>query len=260
MIRILVMDIMDSINREYTKGVASLYNRGVLRTLSMLIKKMYKVLLRKDVINDVDDNYDSINGVDTIGIMYPTKDHVAGNNWKYGNKYEGVDIKIFNRSIKDLGLSYDKYVFIDFGSGKGRAVFLAATFPFKKVIGVEYCRELDVIAQHNLRICNRDELACKDINFFCMDALEYSLPDEPLFLFINNSFGPKVMKELIRNLDKHYQKFKKPIVVIYFTAECANLWDKLSYLKRVSPISDRSFIKNKFVRATKHVVWVSSNN
>jgi tRNA G46 methylase TrmB len=36
------------------------------------------------------------------------------------------------------GGAYSQYTFIDVGSGKGRVLFVAAEYPFRKVIGVEF--------------------------------------------------------------------------------------------------------------------------
>jgi len=39
-------------------------------------------------------------------------------------------------------LDLTDFIFVDFGSGKGRALFVAAEHPFRQIIGVEYSREL----------------------------------------------------------------------------------------------------------------------
>lgn len=50
-----------------------------------------------------------------------------------------------------MGLDYSKFTFIDFGAGMGRVLLMASERPFRKIIGVEFARELITIAENNLR-------------------------------------------------------------------------------------------------------------
>src|SRR5947207_335541 len=47
-------------------------------------------------------------------------------------------------------LNYSGYTFVDFGSGKGRMLLLAAEHPFAAVQGVEYNEHLHECAKNNL--------------------------------------------------------------------------------------------------------------
>jgi SAM-dependent methyltransferase len=92
-------------------------------------------------------------------------------------------------------------VFLDLGSGKGRAVFLAAQYPFRRVIGVELSPELHAVAVQNLRrFGSRVEL----VN---ADATEYELPADVTVLFLFNPFNGSVfaaaLANVLRSLDEH---------------------------------------------------------
>jgi precorrin-6B methylase 2 len=97
-------------------------------------------------------------------------------------------------------------VFIDIGSGKGRAVLVAATYPFRRVIGVELSSELHEAACANLER-NRDRLTCKNVELVCADALEYEVPDDVSVVFLYNPFtGPvfeRVLDKLIASVDRN---------------------------------------------------------
>ena len=47
-------------------------------------------------------------------------------------------------------LKLTDFIFLDFGSGKGRALFVAAEHPFRQIIGVEYSREFHETAMRNV--------------------------------------------------------------------------------------------------------------
>ena len=59
--------------------------------------------------------------------------------------------------------------FVDFGSGKGRAILVASRLPFRKVIGVEYSEPLTKIAQENISIFRKHHTIC-DIEAVWADA------------------------------------------------------------------------------------------
>jgi len=44
--------------------------------------------------------------------------------------------------LEKLSINHSEFTFIDFGSGKGRVLFLASEYPYKKIIGVELARML----------------------------------------------------------------------------------------------------------------------
>jgi hypothetical protein len=76
--------------------------------------------------------FDLLHGVRTGGRERLETLDLATANDIQKRRYEGIDPKLFNRILKNLGIDYSKFVFIDLGSGKGRAVMLASMFPFRK--------------------------------------------------------------------------------------------------------------------------------
>ena len=56
--------------------------------------------------------------------------------------YQAVDASVFPLIMRAIApIKHERFVFVDIGAGKGRAAFLAATYPFKRIIGIELaCR------------------------------------------------------------------------------------------------------------------------
>jgi hypothetical protein len=190
----------------------------------------YRQAARKE--NQSDLEFDRKYGIETSGNSHPEESEVQGTNWVHGNRYQAVNPTTFNQVIKDLALEYKDFVFIDFGSGKGRAVLLAAGFPFKKVVGVEYSNDLDQLAKRNLGRYPEAAKTCKDIELICMDASEYTLPNEPLVLYFYNPFGRPVMEKVIQNVRDSFQSNRRRILVVSLTAYESMLWDEVSFLKK----------------------------
>lgn len=91
-------------------------------------------------------------------------------------------------------------VFVDLGSGKGRAVVLAAQRPFAKVVGVEHKRLLHWRAQRNLAAAaSRMELRAP-VELVRADAADWRFPDAPTLVFLYNPFPEVVLRAVLANL------------------------------------------------------------
>lgn len=76
-------------------------------------------------------------------------------------------------------------VLLDYGSGLGRFVILAATMPFARIIGVELSPSLAEQARGNVLSCERS-LVCKDIEIIIADATSDDVPDDVTTIYFNN--------------------------------------------------------------------------
>ena len=156
-----------------------------------------------------DANYDAANNVDTAGVLHLKKLSIAGSNRRFGTSYIATDPHEFARAVAALPvIRQEDFTFIDLGSGKGRALLLAADRQFRSVIGVEFASELHEIAQANLR--NRPQ-----VRLYCADVVEFEFPPEPLIVFMYNPFGPEVMTKVARRLRDSHSLHPRPIFVLY---------------------------------------------
>ena len=78
-----------------------------------------------------------------------TLDVVSSAAARYAVRYDPSNPEVVRGLISKLQIDYSRFSFIDFGSGKGRVLLVAAGFPFKEVIGVEFSRELHEVALKN---------------------------------------------------------------------------------------------------------------
>jgi hypothetical protein len=105
-------------------------------------------------------------------------------------------------------------VFIDLGSGMGRMVLEAATYPFKRVIGVELSEQLHDIAVYNIER-NRNRLCCPDIVLVQSDVLDYDVPDDVTVVFFNNPFRDKIFAAVIEKVLASVDRNPRPVKVVY---------------------------------------------
>jgi SAM-dependent methyltransferase len=112
-------------------------------------------------------------------------------------------------------INLETYTFIDLGSGKGRALLLAAMYPFNRIIGVEVQPGLDAIARRNVEAFARSGQLCHRIECFCSDAREYDFPPTNLLLYLFNPFPDYVLREVLANLSASARQAPRSIFVLY---------------------------------------------
>ncbi len=191
-------------------------------------------------------NFDGKWGVDTGGIILPDKGEVIGPNWVYGTRYQGIEPGSLEGLLRELHVRYQDYTFIDFGSGKGRAILVASRFPFKRIIGVEYCPKLNGIARDNLLQFPDAEKKCTDIELSCTDAATYPIPEEDLIIFLFNPFSDAIMKELIGNVRDSLERFPRNVFVLYANPVHGELWKDAGFTLDMSAPKWISIFHNQY--------------
>ena len=124
-----------------------------------------------------------------------------------------LNLLILRRILSDITISTND-VFIDFGSGKGRVLYLAALYPFRKVIGVEISEKLNQIARENLRK-NVHRLVCKDIQLVTSDVAQYEIPDDVTVVYFYNPFEGEIFTDTIDKICASLAKNPRELRVIY---------------------------------------------
>jgi precorrin-6B methylase 2 len=111
-------------------------------------------------------------------------------------------------------------VFLDYGSGMGRAVCQAATYPFRTVLGVEISPELCRIAIRNLERV-RSKLRCKDVRIVNTSAVRYEVPAEVSVVFFFNPFGGATMQAVLDKIEDSLRHRRRTLRVIFYgTVSC----------------------------------------
>jgi predicted RNA methylase len=106
-------------------------------------------------------------------------------------------------------------VFLDLGSGKGRAVIQAALlYPFKRVEGVEISPSLHEAAVRNVEVV-RHRLRCGDVRLHRMDVLDFAIPDDASVILLNNPFTGEIFKTVVARLLESASRYPRAMRIIY---------------------------------------------
>jgi SAM-dependent methyltransferase len=106
-------------------------------------------------------------------------------------------------------------VFIDIGSGKGRAVLMAAMdYPFSRVIGVELMRELHEAAEENMAAV-AGRIKAGSVELVCADLREYELPDDVTVIYMNNPVRGSIFAGFLDTIAASQKRAPRPMRLIY---------------------------------------------
>jgi predicted RNA methylase len=147
------------------------------------------------------------------------------------NHYQAITVRSFNEMMRAAPIDFRSFVFVDLGSGKGRALMLAAGYPFQTIIGVEFSKLLHDIAVDNIARFRQVGKAPTNIELLCMDATAYEFPDNNVVLFLYNPFGGKTMKGIVDKLVDFLAHTSHKLIVIYRNPKCADLFDRQDALE-----------------------------
>lgn len=177
--------------------------------------------------------FDEANGVDTTGLISMSALSVDSPNFLYATVYKASDPDRFAEAMSALPIRHEDYAFVDLGSGKGLALLLASHFPFRKVVGVEFARELHQVAESNIRKYRVPARKCEDVSSVCGDAAEFEFPACPLVIYFYHPFEEALMQRVAQRINAVYESNPRPIVVTYFQPVLRRLWAELPCLTPV---------------------------
>lgn len=158
---------------------------------------------------------------------------IESENIKYGAKYIGSDPKVIRELFDGFNIKHEDFVFVDLGSGKGRVLFVASDYPYKKIVGIEFAEDLNEIAQRNIKKYRSKDQKSEDIESICIDATKFEIPNEPLVFYLFNPFSEKVLTEVLKNIENSLEKFPREIYIFYLAFFHRQIFDESKYFKEL---------------------------
>lgn len=180
--------------------------------------------------------FDLRHGVNTASGAALINLEVDAASWTHGTNYGALSESLFRKCMAALEQeNTSAYTFLDLGSGKGKVLLLAASLPFREIVGVEFAPELVAIADENKRIFlqRNADLACRQITNVCMDAGAFEFPETPLVLFLFNPFDDTIMARVADNLEHSQAKSSRDIWVIYANPRFADVFRERSSFSEI---------------------------
>jgi len=182
-------------------------------------------------------------GVNTDGdidhVTFLSDLEIPSANWIHGADYGPIRPGRFFAAISKLAIRFEDFVFVDLGSGKGRALLLASHYPFKRIIGVEFSPQLHAVAEKNIQRYSDPAQRCRLIESVCMDFTEFCLPLDPLVLCLNRPANEVPLTKLMDNVRNSFNAHPRQLWVIFFALDrYESIFERTNFLIRM--VEDRT--------------------
>lgn len=200
--------------------------------------------------------FDRLHAVDTADELsleaagVPAADVARGNG-----VYRPLTGELFREAMGSIDIDASAFTFVDIGSGKGKVLFMASDYPFKRIVGIEYAAGLHEVAVRNVASYRSERRRCTEIEPVYGDALAYTPPPGPLVLFIFNALAPDFMRALLQKLDVDAaSEAGRPVILIYTNIrsvrEIGGAFDGLRNLQAIRRKRRFLVIANEAARAS----------
>jgi hypothetical protein len=177
-------------------------------------------------------------GVRTSGLVAGRHLLAGHRHDRYATAYYAVAPSVFHgiivrwRRCKPIA-PIDEFTFIDIGAGMGRAMLLAAEYPFRAVVGVEFHPTLARIGRRNLALWRAAGRAHAPTRMLCRDVVEFDPPPGPCVAFLFNPFGAPVLRRLLNSWTRSLAGRHGQLDLLYVNNEQEHVLEQQSGFKRL---------------------------
>ena len=188
----------------------SLRRRGV-RGTARRFRRMLTSRREAQKLAEADQRFDAERQVDTAAwVRVPDLDTDSPNR-QHAVRYQPSSVDEFRLLMGKLRVDHGDFTFVDYGSGKGRVLMLAAEYPFRRIVGVEFSEALDRVAHENVATLGTDGARIETV---VMDATEFDPPPGPVVLYFFNPFGPPVLGPVLERVRASLAADPRPAYIV----------------------------------------------
>jgi 16S rRNA G966 N2-methylase RsmD len=142
--------------------------------------------------------------------------------------YQGASYYVLLELFKKLPSHLKNKNFIDFGSGKGRALFCAEYSGFNELTGVELDKDLVDIANENVKLYKQKRKE-SHFTFICSNVLNYVIPENSAVFYFFNPFSETIMLEVEKKISDYQAVTKEEIYIVYVNPKFDSVWKDAGY-------------------------------
>ncbi|WP_334240650.1 class I SAM-dependent methyltransferase [Terriglobus sp. ADX1] len=202
--------------------------------------------------------FDLEHGTDT-GNLIPGEDLETGHaHDRHITAYHGVAPSLFHKLMARWQTfaqhPVERTAFVDIGAGKGRAMFLAAEMPFRRIVGVELHPALATAARSNIEIWQAAHTT-PPMRLEEADAMRLRMPAGPCLLFLFNPFDMVLMDRLLDRLQNIFRDRPGDLDLLYVNDEqrelmsdyhkgFRELWRGRIHHSREDRVADKAIIEH----------------
>jgi SAM-dependent methyltransferase len=150
----------------------------------------------------------------TTGIDNLHHEKIESANLPHASIYQATHYYLLEKAFEFLRDENAGQNLVDFGSGKGRALCVAAYFGFTKITGVDFSEFLCAEAEMNIEGTRRF-FPHVSFRVICGDAVDYPVAGDDGVFFFFNPFDEVVMIRVVRNILFSIKHSPRKIYIVY---------------------------------------------
>jgi 16S rRNA G966 N2-methylase RsmD len=152
--------------------------------------------------------------LETVKVDTLQNQKIKSENLKHASIYQATNYFLIEHAFDFLKNEEVNLHLVDYGSGKGRIMVVAAYYGFKKITGIDFSKSLCNEAEINIE---KIKLGFPSVDFeiICDDAVNYSIKNDDTVFFFFNPFDEVVMLQVVKNILASLKKNERKIYVVY---------------------------------------------
>jgi SAM-dependent methyltransferase len=155
------------------------------------------------------------------------------------HNYRGTPVALFNAALaQSLRIDWSRFEFVDYGSGMGKALLLAARFPFRRVTGVEFSAELHEVAEGNIANWRLPDQRCFIVRSVLADASTWPLPEGDCLLYFFNPFRQVLLRAVLSGIVRAARPGRE-IIIVYIHLGFPEVFAEFPEIKKVVHVAFR---------------------
>ncbi|MEO1011531.1 MAG: class I SAM-dependent methyltransferase [Bacteroidota bacterium] len=150
-----------------------------------------------------------LKGVDFIGAVLPEE---MGGGYTTGDYVYYVSVKRWQvkRIMKILQINKGQDSILDYGCGKGKALYEFSKYGFRKIGGVELDKELVDIAKANMK-----KLGLANIEIYNENGIDFKEIDDYNHFYFYDPFNAEIFSKVLENIIESMDKNPRKITLMY---------------------------------------------
>ncbi len=143
-----------------------------------------------------------------------TREMTALDQGPFCHDYEATDYRVLMAGLRRVRSAQRDVVFLDYGCGKGRTLAVAATHPFRRIIGLDLHAGMLATARDNLSRMKRSR-RCLNVELVHSDAMALEVPDDVNVIFLFNPFTLTILEVVTVQIRSSLQRTPRNIKILY---------------------------------------------
>lgn len=218
-------------------GLAATVDRLPLYALSPLTRSR---LRRRKLAQLSEDGFDEVHGTDTAAILVGREQGSSVSDGGHVvSRYETSSEAAIRLALDSLTVDRSRFTFIDLGCGKGKPLMIAASYGFRRLVGVDISPACMDAARANIARYGPVPIDASRVELVLQDAEAFEFPGDPLVLYLFNPFPQPVLERVMAKLEESLRTQPREAVIVYMNPTAAAAVRRSALFERVPTIADR---------------------